>query len=127
MSTETCDRTSGETPTEAHAGNELADHHLHGALRLAVEDRDLQFMLPEANLPIPQWRTAMASQVGFATPRWGPAEIPYVGIELRRRSVATALGVWVDAGDWSPHDAIRVAEMTGRFNAERVYGLELGA
>jgi hypothetical protein len=42
---------------------------------------------------------------------------------LWRRAIATTLGGWVGAGDWSAADACRVAAMVARDNARRVYRL----
>ena len=38
--------------------------------------------------------------------------------------IGTVLGDFVDRGEWSESDAIRVAELVGRDNALRVYALE---
>jgi hypothetical protein len=34
------------------------------------------------------------------------------------------LGEWVESGEWSSADAVRVAKMVGAGNAKRVYRLE---
>jgi uncharacterized protein len=59
----------------------------------------------------------------FSSDAWGPAELHYLGALLWRRATATVLRQWVEAGDWSPDDAVRVAAMIGSGNASRVYQL----
>jgi uncharacterized protein len=63
------------------------------------------------------------AKVLFSSDAWGPPELHYLGALLWRRATAAVLGQWVAAGDWAPADAIRVAEMIGARNADRVYGL----
>lgn len=60
----------------------------------------------------------------FSSDAWGPAELHYLGAELWRKGTANLLARWVDAGEWSLDDAIRVARMIGRDNAIRVYRLD---
>jgi hypothetical protein len=60
----------------------------------------------------------------FSSDGFGPAELHHLGALLWRRAMATVLGEWVDAGDWSESDAIRVAGLMGAGNARRVYRLE---
>jgi len=59
----------------------------------------------------------------FSSDAWGPAELHYLGALLWRRAMASVLGVWVESGEWSAADAVRVARMVGTDNAKRVYGL----
>ena len=59
----------------------------------------------------------------YSSDAWGPPELHYLGAALWRRAIATTFGRWVEDGDWSAADAIRVAELVGRENARRVYGL----
>jgi predicted TIM-barrel fold metal-dependent hydrolase len=63
------------------------------------------------------------SKVLFSSDAWGPAELHHLGALLWRRGMQRALTGWVDDGDWSAADAIRVARMVGADNARRVYGL----
>jgi predicted TIM-barrel fold metal-dependent hydrolase len=66
-------------------------------------------------------------KVLFSSDAWGPAELHYLGAVLWRRAMASVLGEWVEAGEWSRADAVRVAQMVGAGNAKRVYRLaELG-
>ena len=59
----------------------------------------------------------------YSSDAWGLPELHYLGSVLWRRAIATALGGWVEAGDWSAPDARRVAAMVAADNARRVYGL----
>jgi len=59
----------------------------------------------------------------YSSDACGPPELHYLGAVLWRQALKTIIGRWVDDGDWSPADAIRVIEMVGRRNAERVYAL----
>jgi predicted TIM-barrel fold metal-dependent hydrolase len=59
----------------------------------------------------------------FSSDAWGPAELHYLGALLWRRATATVLRQWVEAGEWSQDDAVRVAAMIGSGNARRVYHL----
>ena len=63
------------------------------------------------------------AKVLFSSDAWGPPELHYLGALLWRRATAAVLGQWVDAGDWSVADAIRVAGMIGAHNARHVYRL----
>ena len=63
------------------------------------------------------------AKVLFSSDAAGPAELHYLGALLWRRATADVLGGWVEAGDWSAGDAIRVAQMIGTENARRVYRL----
>ncbi|MDQ4010014.1 MAG: amidohydrolase family protein [Actinomycetota bacterium] len=63
-------------------------------------------------------------KVLFSSDAWGPAELHYLGAVLWRRAMASVLGEWVAAGEWSGADAERVAHMVGAGNAKRVYRLE---
>ena len=53
----------------------------------------------------------------------GPVELHYLGAALWRNGMAEVLGGFVDRGQWSLDDAIRVADLIGRRNAQRVYAL----
>jgi predicted TIM-barrel fold metal-dependent hydrolase len=60
----------------------------------------------------------------YSSDAWGPPELHFLGAALWRRAVTATFGRWVEDGDWSAADARRVAEMVGRENARRVYGLD---
>lgn len=57
----------------------------------------------------------------YSSDAFGPPELHLLGAVLWRRGMGQVLGRWVRQGDWAERDAIRVAEMIGRRNAERVY------
>jgi uncharacterized protein len=59
----------------------------------------------------------------FSSDAFGPAELHYLGALMWRRTTASVLSAWVDAGEWSAADAQRIARMVGADNARRVYGL----
>jgi uncharacterized protein len=59
----------------------------------------------------------------YSSDAWGVPELHYLGATLWRQAVGRTFGRWVGEGDWSTMDACRVAEMVGRRNALRVYGL----
>ena len=59
----------------------------------------------------------------FSSDAWGPAELHLLGSWLWRRGMSSVLGQWVDQGDWSRVDAVRVLELISAGNARRVYGL----
>lgn len=59
----------------------------------------------------------------FSSDAWGPAELHYLGALRWRRAMASVLGQWVEAGEWSAAEARRVVRMVGADNAKRVYGL----
>ncbi|TQM46159.1 amidohydrolase family protein [Pseudonocardia cypriaca] len=60
----------------------------------------------------------------YSSDAWGPPELHHLGAVLWRRAVGRVLGRWVDDGDWSAADALRVVDMIGGGNARRVYRLE---
>jgi predicted TIM-barrel fold metal-dependent hydrolase len=62
-------------------------------------------------------------KVLFSSDAFGPPELHLLGAVLWRRAMGQVLGGWVDDGDWSVADAVRVAEMIGSGNARRVYRL----
>jgi predicted TIM-barrel fold metal-dependent hydrolase len=59
----------------------------------------------------------------FSSDAWGPAELHHLGAVLWRRAMASVLGEWVESGEWSGAEAVRVAQMVGADNAKRVYRL----
>ncbi|QYH35094.1 amidohydrolase family protein [Salinibacterium sp. M195] len=63
------------------------------------------------------------SKVLFSTDAWGLPELHSIGAALWRRGMTRVLSHLVDDGDWSLADAKRVASLTGRDNAQRVYQL----
>jgi predicted TIM-barrel fold metal-dependent hydrolase len=65
-------------------------------------------------------------KVLYSSDAWGPPELHLLGSLLWRRGMTRALSGWVDEGEWSVADAIRVATMVGRTNAEHLYGSDHG-
>ncbi|MFI9629628.1 amidohydrolase family protein [Streptomyces sp. NPDC052042] len=63
------------------------------------------------------------TKVLYSSDAWGPPELHHLGAVLWRRGMARALGDWVEEGEWAEDEAIRVATMIGRTNAQRLYGL----
>ena len=59
----------------------------------------------------------------YSSDAWGPPEFHLLGSVLWRRAMARVLARWVREGDWGVADAVRVVEMIGSSNAERVYRL----
>jgi len=63
------------------------------------------------------------AKVLYSSDAFGLPELVYLGARIWRNAMAEVLGGWVGAGQWSQHDAIRVAGMIGAGNAARLYGL----
>jgi predicted TIM-barrel fold metal-dependent hydrolase len=69
-------------------------------------------------LELAPFRKILYSSDGF-----GPAELHYLGATLWRRGLATTLTGFVETGDWSEADAMRVTDLIAHANAERVYAI----
>lgn len=72
----------------------------------------------ERLLEMAPFRKILYSSDGF-----GPAELHYLGARLWRSGMATVMQQFVDAGEWSHPDAVRVADLIAHGNARRVYEL----
>ncbi|TDK95209.1 amidohydrolase [Mycobacterium paragordonae] len=72
-------------------------------------------------LELAPFRKILYSSDGF-----GPAELHYLGAALWRNAIGRVLHGFVDAGDWSEADAIRVVDLIGHHNAARIYRLASG-
>lgn len=59
----------------------------------------------------------------YSSDAFGPAELHYLGARLWRDGMSRVLGGFVDAGEWSEADAIRVADLIASGNARRIYRL----
>lgn len=57
----------------------------------------------------------------FSSDAWGLAELHHLGALMWRRGMTRALRAFVDDGEWSEADAVRVAKAVGADNAMRVY------
>lgn len=60
----------------------------------------------------------------YSSDAYGPAELHYLGARLWRDGMARVLGGFVETGEWSEPDAIRVVDLIASGNARRIYGLE---
>ena len=69
-------------------------------------------------LEMAPFRKILYSSDGF-----GPAELHFLGARLWRNGIRDVLQGFVDAGDWSEADAIRVVDLIAHDNARRVYEL----
>lgn len=67
--------------------------------------------------------TAPFAKQLYSSDAFGPPELHVLGAVLWRRSMGLVLGEWMRAGDCTEADAIRIVDMIGVHNAERVYGL----
>jgi predicted TIM-barrel fold metal-dependent hydrolase len=67
--------------------------------------------------------TAPFAKQLYSSDAFGPPELHVLGSVLWRRAMGLVLGGWIRAGDCTEADAIRIVDMIGVHNAERVYGL----
>lgn len=63
------------------------------------------------------------SKILYSSDGFGPTELHFLGAVLWRRGMHRVTREFVDSGDWSATDAIRVVDLIARENAERVYDL----
>jgi predicted TIM-barrel fold metal-dependent hydrolase len=59
----------------------------------------------------------------YSSDGFGPAELHFLGARLWRNGIHRVLRGFVDAGDWSETDALRVVDLIAHDNAARVYRL----
>jgi uncharacterized protein len=64
-------------------------------------------------------------QVLYSSDGFGLPELVYLGARLWREAAVEVLGGFVEAGQWTESDAIRVAGLIGAANSARLYGLSL--
>jgi predicted TIM-barrel fold metal-dependent hydrolase len=67
--------------------------------------------------------TAPFAKQLFSSDAFGPPELHVLGSVLWRRAMGLVLGNWVRTGDCTDADAIRIVDMIGVHNAERVYAI----
>ncbi|GLP78244.1 amidohydrolase [Mycobacterium antarcticum] len=67
--------------------------------------------------------TAPFAKQLYSSDAFGPPELHVLGSVLWRRAMGLVLGGWIRAGDCGVEDAIRIVDMIGVGNAERVYGI----
>ncbi|HZU48764.1 MAG TPA: amidohydrolase family protein [Mycobacterium sp.] len=60
-------------------------------------------------------------KIVYSSDGFGPAELHFLGAALWRKGIQRTLQQFVDAGDWSEADAIRVVDLIARENAARIY------
>jgi predicted TIM-barrel fold metal-dependent hydrolase len=63
------------------------------------------------------------AKVLYSSDAWGPAELHYLGAVQWRHAITEVVGDWVETGEWSAGDAVRVVDLMAAGNARRVYGL----
>jgi hypothetical protein len=66
-------------------------------------------------------------KIVYSSDGFGPVELHFLGAALWRNSIHRVLGSFVDNGDWSPDDAIRVVNLIAYENAARIYRLNTGS
>ena len=62
-------------------------------------------------------------KIVYSSDGFGPAELHYLGTTLWRNGIKRVLSGFVDAGDWSGSDAMRVVYLMAHRNAARIYRL----
>lgn len=72
-------------------------------------------------LELAPFRKVLYSSDGF-----GPPELHFLGAALWRNGIGRVLGGFVEAGDWSETEAIRVVDLIAQHNAARIYRLASG-
>jgi predicted TIM-barrel fold metal-dependent hydrolase len=60
-------------------------------------------------------------KIVYSSDGFGPAELHFLGAVLWRNGIHQVLRGFVDSGDWSEADAIRVVDLIARDNAARIY------
>jgi predicted TIM-barrel fold metal-dependent hydrolase len=62
-------------------------------------------------------------KIVYSSDGFGPVELHYLGTRLWRNGIHRVLGGFVNDGDWSEADAMRVVDLIARDNAARIYQL----
>jgi uncharacterized protein len=63
-------------------------------------------------------------KIVYSSDGFGPVELHYLGTRLWRNGIHRVLGGFVNDGDWSEADAMRVVDLIARENAARIYQIE---
>jgi uncharacterized protein len=63
-------------------------------------------------------------KIVYSSDGFGPVELHYLGARLWRNGIHRVLSGFVNDGDWSAADAIRVIDLIARDNSARIYRLE---
>lgn len=121
-------RVSGDTPiTLLHCyPYEREAGYLAQAFNNVYIDAGLSINYLGARSPAMIARTlemAPFRKILYSSDAFGPAELHYLGALLWRRGIRDVLTDFVAKGHWSQPDAIRVADLIGRVNSQRIYGL----
>ena len=62
-------------------------------------------------------------KIVYSSDGFGPAELHYLGTRLWRNGIHRVLSGFVDNGDWSLADAIRIVDLIAHGNSARIYQL----
>jgi predicted TIM-barrel fold metal-dependent hydrolase len=62
-------------------------------------------------------------KIMYSSDGYGPAELHYLGAALWRKGIHQVMNNFVERGEWSVADAVRVVGLLGRENAMRLYQL----
>ncbi len=62
-------------------------------------------------------------KIVYSSDGFGPAELHYLGAALWRNGIRRVLSGFVDDGDWSPSDAIRIVDLIAHQTSARIYRL----
>ena len=62
-------------------------------------------------------------KIVYSSDGFGPAELHYLSTALWRKGIHRVLSAFVDEGDWSLADAMRVVDLIAGGNSARVYRL----
>jgi hypothetical protein len=65
-------------------------------------------------------------KIVYSSDGFGPAELHYLGATLWRNGIHRVLSGFVDDGDWSSTDAMRVVDLIAHGNSARIYRLGRG-
>ncbi len=60
-------------------------------------------------------------KIVYSSDGFGPVELHYLGSKLWRNGLHRVLGGFVNDGDWSTADAVRVVDLIAHVNAARIY------
>ncbi|WP_197375704.1 amidohydrolase family protein [Mycolicibacterium baixiangningiae] len=93
--------------------------HVHFDVGLAVNHLGVR----STSLVAEALDTAPFAKQLYSSDAFGPPELHLLGSILWRRAIGLVLGDWIRTGDCTEADAIRIVDMVGVHNAERVYGL----
>ncbi len=63
-------------------------------------------------------------KIVYSSDGFGPVELHYLGTRLWRNAIHRLLNEFVNNGDWSEADAMRVVDLIARDNAARIYRAE---